>query len=280
MLVVARLLNLPSVLSLHGSDVSSVPFTANYDWALRIACRMAQSVTTCSDYLKTRVLDVVGTEAVAVTAVPNGFDDPSDTDRRPVDAPYVAVVSRLVPKKGIEVALESVRLLLDRGVQVRLVVAGEGPCRADLERRIVELGIGDSVALPGHLEGEDLHGLVRHSLFQLVPSHWESFGVVCLEGMAAGKAIVASRVGGIPDIVRDGETGILVPPSDPVALADAVATLLADPDLARRLGEAGRKRAHEEFTWERMTDRYEEALAHVERRGTGAAIGARGEETA
>ncbi len=103
----------------------------------------------------------------------------------------------------------------------------------------------------------------------VVPSHGEGFGLVALEAMERGRAVVASTVGGLPEIVADGVTGLVVPPHDPGALADALRTLLLDPDRVAAMGAAGRQRALEEFSQERCTERtealYEEALAGVGR---------------
>jgi glycosyltransferase involved in cell wall biosynthesis len=104
------------------------------------------------------------------------------------------------------------------------------------------------------LQHDELHELYARAAVVACPSRREGFGVACLEAMAHGRPVVATRVGGLLDLVVDGETGIVVPPRDPAALRSALDRLLADPDLRRRLGMAGRDRARTQFSWERVTD--------------------------
>jgi glycosyltransferase involved in cell wall biosynthesis len=163
--------------------------------------------------------------------------------RRPRAAPVVLCVARMYPRKRLVDLLHAADILRARvpGVQVRIV--GRGPEWAALGRLHAALELGDSVALLGDLSRERLaEEYVNASAFCL-PSVQEGFGIVFLEAMAAELPVVACRVAAIPEVVLDGATGLLVPPRDPGALADALERLIAEPALARRLGQEGRRRA-------------------------------------
>jgi len=159
--------------------------------------------------------------------------------------PLVLYVGRLAPIKGLETLLDAVALLARRGRPLRLVIVGgeadEPPDghEADLRRRITALGIGDSVRFVGAQPQELLRTHYVAADVTVLPSHYESFGMVALEAMACASPVLASRVGGLTTTVRDGVTGFLVPEGDVAALAGRLDTLLADPDLCWRLGREG-----------------------------------------
>jgi glycosyltransferase involved in cell wall biosynthesis len=160
-------------------------------------------------------------------------------------------LARLVPQKGLDIALEALaRLQNERAV---LVVAGDGPERGRLVELARRLGVGDRVLLPGR--AGDVGPLLERASLLVHPARWEGFGLVLLEAMLAGRAVVATEVSAIPEVVVDGETGLLVPPDDPQALARAIDRLLSDDGERERLGNAGRERAHAEFSVERMAAR-------------------------
>ena len=130
-----------------------------------------------------------------------------------------------------------------------LVVLGEGPERGGLERLARELGVAERLVLPGRVP--DVSAWLRRSHVLVHPARWEGFGLAVLEAMLAALPVVASRVSSLPELVADGETGLLVPPDDPAELARAVAQALGRPEL----GAAGRERARREFSVARMADR-------------------------
>ena len=159
--------------------------------------------------------------------------------------PLILYVGRLAPIKGLETLLEAIALLARRGRRVRLVVVGgdadepQHGHEAGLRARIATLGIGDLVSFAGPQPQETLRTHYVAADVTVLPSHYESFGMVALEAMACGSPVVASRVGGLTTTVRDGVTGFLVPEGDVNALAARLDTLLGDPDLRWRLGREG-----------------------------------------
>jgi glycosyltransferase involved in cell wall biosynthesis len=165
------------------------------------------------------------------------------------------VVSALVPRKCHSVLLDAWPAVRARVPWARLLVAGDGPLRARLEQQAAEMGLTESVTFLGQVT--DVRDVLAAVDVLVLPSRKEGLGVSILEGMAMGVPVVASAVGGIPDAVRDGVNGFLVPPEDPAAIAVRIADVLGDPALAERLGRAGREIAGAEFTVEQMGRRYE-----------------------
>jgi glycosyltransferase involved in cell wall biosynthesis len=179
-----------------------------------------------------------------VRFIPNGVEIPDQVGAE-ADPPEVLYVGRLSEEKGIRELAEATRGL-------NLVVAGDGPLRSLLP---------DALGFIPHVEAQRL--LARATVVVL-PSRREGLPMALLEALAQGRAVVATPVGGIPSLVEDGVTGLLVPHGDPRALRAAVERLLADADFRRRLGEAGRARVAELCSWTRVTDEtiaaYEAAL--------------------
>lgn len=195
----------------------------------------------------------------------NGFDqqifrplppDPLLRERlAPGGAPLVLYVGRLVTFKGLDHLLDALALL--GGARApHLLLAGDGPHRASLERRAAELGVAGRVRFLGALPNAELPRYHAVSdLFAVPSTDHETFCIAACEAMACERPVVAARTGGIPEVVRDGATGFLVPPADAPALAERIGALLDDPALRARLGAAGRERALELFTWDRVVER-------------------------
>jgi glycosyltransferase involved in cell wall biosynthesis len=184
------------------------------------------------------------------------------------DAFVVGNVGRLAPQKGQRHLVAAMPMLLDRVPNAHAVIAGAGDLEGYLRDLSLDVGAGDRVHVLG--ARRDVPALMHAMDVFAMPSIWEGFGLVLLEAMAAGRPIVASRVATIPEVVLDGETGLLVPASDPGALAEAVAQLADDPERARALGEAGRERLREHFSIEKMVGDTELLYRQVlEERGRG-----------
>jgi glycosyltransferase involved in cell wall biosynthesis len=176
--------------------------------------------------------------------------------RLPRDARIVLAVGDLVGHKGHRHLVEALPSLVAAVHGVHVVIAGEGPLRADLEAQAKALWLQGSLHMPGRID--DLPGWFSSAEVLCMPSVEEGLGTSVLDGMAAGLPVVASRAGGIPEMVRDGIEGLLVPPGDPRALSAALARLLGDADLRRKMSDAARRRVDEAFHVDRMV---EETLA-------------------
>ncbi|HEX7786538.1 MAG TPA: glycosyltransferase family 4 protein [Methylomirabilota bacterium] len=163
--------------------------------------------------------------------------------RRAPAGPVVLCVARMYPRKRVPDLLRAVALLRARIPDVQVRIVGRGPEWAAVSRLHAEMGLGEAVALLGDLSRERLAEEYANASLFCLPSVQEGFGIVFLEAMAAELPVVACRIAAVPEVVRDGVTGLLVPPRDPGALAEALERLIDDRALARRLGQEGRRRA-------------------------------------
>ena len=203
-------------------------------------------------------------EVSSVTCIRNGIDlegKSVQTDRwrtrkeLSVDSEtcLIGTLGRLTPVKGILYLLQAARILLGRGTNVKVLIVGEGSIRQDLLTQMHDLGISDNVVFLGHREDSD--ELLQALDIFVLPSLSEGIPMALLEAMAASRPIVASRVGGIPEIIEDGVDGYLVEPMDVNNLAERCRRLIESPDVARKMGEHGRKRVEREFSATAMADR-------------------------
>jgi glycosyltransferase involved in cell wall biosynthesis len=165
----------------------------------------------------------------------------------------IGTVGRLTPVKGIPYLLQAARILLRQGVNVKVLVVGDGSIRQDLMTQARDLGVSENVVFLGHREDTD--ELLQALDIFVLPSLSEGIPMALLEAMAASRAVVASRVGGIPEIVEDGLEGFLVEPMDVNGLAERCRQLIESPEVARKMGEQGRKRVERDFSATAMADR-------------------------
>jgi glycosyltransferase involved in cell wall biosynthesis len=255
----------PIVLHAWGHDVAAIrsgPLGRLYGWQERALFRHADAVTATGKYLAQLTRDRFGVDA---TVVPFGVDTalfrpapagepatpagepaaPPGSERTPV---RVGFVKWLQARYGPQDLIEALGLLTD--LQFEATLVGDGPSRASLEARVVELGLTEHVHFLGSRPHSQIPDLMRGFDIFVMPSHEEGWGVAAAEASATGIPVVATRFGGIPEIVVDGQTGLLVPPSDPPALAAAIRRLAGDADLRLALGLAGRARVEELFSWQ------------------------------
>jgi glycosyltransferase involved in cell wall biosynthesis len=232
----------------------------------RLANRLTNVVVANSCAVRDDAIRREGLRASKVVVIHNGVSASAYTasldgrERRALgiaaDDPIALYVANLIHYKGHEVLLEAMRRLVNRIPSARLLLAGDGPMRNEIEARRASLGLDDNVILLG--VRSDVAALLAAADIVVHPSFQEGFSNAILEAMAAAKPVVATNVGGNSEAVADGETGILVPPRDTLALADAMEKLIADADVARRMGAAGRQRALKDFGMEAAIARYAE----------------------
>ncbi len=258
--VARRALRLPLVVTAQGErtmDAERIYQRSAY--MNRMLCALlaeADHITACSRHTLDDLEGWFGSPfGPRAEVVYNGIDLSSFAAPVPYPhpRPYILGIGRHVPQKGFDVLLQA----FARAGQTShdLLLAGDGPERPALERLADALGLGDQVRFVGRADRPTAVSLFAGCSFFVLPSRQEPQGIVNLEAMAAGKAVLASRVGGVPEIVQDGETGLLVPPEDACALAQAIDRLTDDNPLRQRLGAAGRERA-KVFDWEAIADQY------------------------
>lgn len=253
----------PMITTFYGIEVrwvqSRLPFLR---WLIRWAARASAQATAISTYTARELQKVVD---VPIQVIPYTAElaPPSSRATNPhaVDR-SILFVGRLVQRKGVNHAIRALGAVRQR-TPARLVVIGDGPERTRLEQLAREVGVADHVEFRGRVSDDELRRAYAAANAFVLPSvldareDTEGLGVVLLEAMNYSVPVVASEIGGIPDIVQHERTGLLVPPGDEGALAEALSRVLLDAALGNALAEAGRRLLRESFSWNRILDRWE-----------------------
>jgi len=189
----------------------------------------------------------------------NGLDCPDiEVEPRPLENPRLVCAGRLVFDKGFDVALAAMASLVERFPTLRMSIVGDGPARIPLQRQATDLGLGEVVTFVGWMDPGQIPTIMKSATIVVMPSRWEeAFGLVALEAAFMARPVVATRVGGLPEVVVHGQTGLLVRKDDSGALASAVEFLLDHPEEAMTMGKAGRLRAQRVFGLPRYVDAYD-----------------------
>ena len=268
---VAELSRVPLVVSLQGETVMDDHDIYDHSLALRAGLRMglrrAAVVTACSQFVLSDAQRRFGLAEGAGTVVPNGVDVGRGEIPIPLKLPFTRFVlglGRAVRKKGFDLLLESFSRLAAGYPDVGLVIGGDGAARGELVARVGQLGLRDRVVLPGTLSRGEVAWAMAHASVFVLPSRVEPFGIVVLEALSAGRPVVVSNRGGAGEIVRDGLEGLHADPTDADGMATAIARLLDDEELRRRVAGAGAARATE-FSWDQIADRYREVYRSAPR---------------
>jgi sugar transferase (PEP-CTERM/EpsH1 system associated) len=273
-LIAARLARVPLVI--HGEH-GTLQLKPHQRWLQRRGWNAADQVLSVSSRLAERLAQDVGFPLRRVRTLRNGVDltrfNRIDRDKvraglgvRP-DQSVLVTVGRLVPVKDHATLLESLQILRREGMSPLLLVAGEGPLAEMLASRAAALDVDKNVRWLGYRS--DVESVLAAGDVFVLSSKSEGLSNTILEAMAAGLPVVATRVGGADEIMLNGETGVLVPPASPDALADALAYLLRDPDARAAMGAAGRERVRAEFSLDAMVTRYEALYLELTRQKPG-----------
>lgn len=219
----------------------------------------ARLVTAVSQAMRENICEHFPMHAGKIHVVMNALPAPGINPTPPVfDPPVFLFAGRLIQDKGVETLLQAFALVHQMDPSARLVYAGDGPEREHLQTLAGEMGVAESVEFPGWVHPDKLLPLMDQVSVVMVPSNRkEPFGLVALQGSQAGRPVIASRDGGLPEIIIDGETGLLVEPGDVPALATAMQSLISQPERAASMGLAGRERAERVFPWQECVTAFE-----------------------
>jgi len=269
-MIASQLYGIPLVISMHGSDVAMAERNTVFrSFAKRIFLQSRMN-TACSGDLHRRAI-ALGARPTDTHVLPYGVAvDAFDPDARNrtwihqrfgIDeaAPLIVAVGRFVYKKGFQTLIDALTHIRTCVPGVRLLLVGYGDLQHEYEHQIASLGVQDLVVMPGQLLRDDVARAIASADIYCVPSVHDESGNVdglpnsLLEGMAAGRAVVASAIAGIPDVITHGVHGLLVPEGDADALATAICQLVDAPSYAQELGRQARHRIVDELTWEHTT---------------------------
>lgn len=227
---------------------------------LRAALSSAAFVTANSEAIADDVRRLAPDTDDRLSVIRNALPEPPlAPSPLSTEPPTLLCLGRLVHDKGFDVALDAFALVAARFPSARLIVAGDGLARDDLMAQTAELGIARKVEFVGWIASQAVWALINRATLMVVPSRWrEAFGLVALQAMLMARPVVATRVGGLPEVVSDGEAGLLVESENPRQMADAICSLIADAGRARELGARARRSALDRFGFESYVD------AHVD----------------
>jgi len=257
---IRRVLGARTVQYYHAKEIPVRPRLAAF------AADQADVVIAVSDYTAGLIAET-GARVADLRLISPGVDIPIDRTPEQPERPTILTVARLEDQyKGHDVMLRALASVREQVPDVEWVVLGDGSLRAGLERQVSELNLSGSVRFLGAVPDAARNSWLKRANLLAMPSRLpggglagEGFGIAFLEAGAYGKPVVAGNVGGALDSVSDGESGLLVDPCDPAAVAGAITRLLLDPELAARLGSAGALRA-QSFTWPAIARRVEAVL--------------------
>jgi phosphatidylinositol alpha-1,6-mannosyltransferase len=258
--LVRRALGARTVQYFYAKEIADKPRLAAF------AAAQADAAISISAYTR-ELLAAAGARTGSLHMIPPGVDLPSDPTPQPAPRPTIVTIARLADRyKGHDVLVAALGRVRERVPDVEWVVIGDGPLRPELEALAASQGVADSVRFLGAVSDEERDSWLRRASLLAMPSRLpgagqagEGFGIVYLEAGAYGKPVVAGNVAGALDAVLDGESGLLVDPTDPAAVADAIARLLGDEQLAARLGAAGASRARG-LAWPAIAERVQALL--------------------
>jgi glycosyltransferase involved in cell wall biosynthesis len=255
----------PAVVSVWGSDLFEFPSNPVNRYLIRRVLNRATHITATSRLLADRAGQLAPTAREKTSIIPFGVTVPEKLLPLPPSRPLK--ICYIKPHKPIyrpEVLIRAVAEVKKAYPDVLLTMAGDGPLTSQLLEQVRRLQLEDNVKMVGRLDYSRIHDFIAEHHLMVLPSRMESFGVAVLDASAAGRAVVASDVGGIPEVLKDGETGLLVPSGDWRKLAQTIATLAEDTERLTRLGEAGREFVRSNFAWEKsldmMTELYERLI--------------------
>jgi phosphatidylinositol alpha-1,6-mannosyltransferase len=268
--VVRRGVGARTVQYFYAKEIADKPRLAAF------AARHADAAISISAYT-TGLLGAAGARTSSLHLIAPGVDLPSDPRPQPPERPTILTIARLADRyKGHDVLVRALEIVRKRVPDVEWIVIGDGPLRHELEALAASHGVADSVRFLGAVSDEERNSWLRRASLLAMPSRLpgaggagEGFGIVYLEAGAYGKPVVAGNVAGAVDAVVDGESGLLVDPTDPAAVAQAIARLLMDEQLAGRLGAAGASRARS-LAWPAVAERVQALLLEQRRPRTGA----------
>jgi len=180
------------------------------------------------------------------------------------DTPTLLCVGRVVREKGFDLAIQALPEILRARPETRLLIAGDGPARPELEAQAIALGVAGRVTFAGWVDPAEIPGLIGRAAVVVVPSRWrEAFGNVALQAMQMRRPVIATATGGLPEVVLHEVTGLLIPVDDATALVSATLRLLKNRELAERLGSAGKRIAETRFAFDAYVDEHERLYARM-----------------
>jgi N-acetyl-alpha-D-glucosaminyl L-malate synthase BshA len=269
-----KLLNIPCVVGGQGSDVYQ-PW--KYKKVIsKFVLGNADALIALTDHMKQKMIEILGRERDDIFVIPNGIDHEffssylrkqGHATLEPVNnkEKVILYVGRLEPVKGVRYLVQAVRILINRGFRnMKLLIVGDGSEKRYLEELVKKLGLEDYIVFVGRVSHDKIPEYMASADLLVLPSLSEGFGIVIVEAMAMGLPVIASRVGGLPWIIKDGENGFLVEPRNPRDIAEKIILLLTNDDLRVYMSRRNIEKARE-YGWENIIKRLEKVYTYIAR---------------
>ena len=262
-----RILGVPLITSIHGADIFPDGTLRNQiPRGLRFLLHASVLIVAPSRSFQRMFSTAFPELEPKTTFIHNGVDFTALDDHAlgatvNGTGPYIFCISAYKEQKAIDVLVHAFKRVHEADPKVKLIVVGPGPLRGDLEQFAASLGIRERIEFLGQKSRAEVVSLLRGCQVFVLPSRFETFGIVILEAMTFKKPVVATTAGGIPEIVENGKNGILVPPDDPQALAEALIKLLKDQSLQVSIAENGYATVRERFGFDQTAAKYERAFS-------------------
>lgn len=247
----------PSLLSVWGADVIDFPSNPVKRYLIRKVLRNADHITATSQLLKDTVVKLLPGSDSKVTVIPFGVNIPDSVAEFPDSPPVKLCFIKVHYKKyGPDILLRAMAAVAKEIPDIKLSIAGYGEMTQSLKQMAQDLHLEKNVEFVGFIDNREIYPFIQKHHIMVMPSvlESESFGVAVLEASVCRRPVIASRVGGVPEVMRDGETGLLVPAGDVDQLATAIIRLVKDRELSVRMGDRGYEFVKENYDWEKSLD--------------------------
>ncbi len=257
-LAIKKFLKFKFIVNIHGSDIDRCSHRSVFArWLTRKTLKEADCVLSNSDYLLCQAKKICPEIAVKSRTIANGIDLKrfEITDEYVNNSKYILSIGNFSFNKGFDVLIKAFNMVHCKYQDLKLLIIGEGSGKTECEKIASEFGISDSVKFLGRKEFLKIPMFLSGCEIFVLPSRKEAFGMVLLEAMAVGKPIVATSVGGVPEVVKERENAILVEPDSPGNLAEGIIKLIDNPDLIKQFGNKS-KEIVKDFTWDKIVDKY------------------------
>ena len=257
----------PLILTVWGTDIEDALARKSMGWMVRRTLKKAAFITAASDFLVQRTIELEKSISSHITCIPFGvpIEERGRLKKEEDDSQVIRVIyaKDYRPAYAPDIALKAFALAVGENSLLRMTMIGGGPMREELEEMAEQLGVEEQVSIRGWQNMQETAELIREADIMLMPSRKESFGVSALEAISYGVPVVASRVGGIPEIIEDGVNGILVPEGNLEKIKEGLLKLAGDVSVRQSMGLAGERIAREKFDFQICLDRMEQVYRQV-----------------
>ena len=250
----------PTVVSVWGADIIDFPSNPLSNYFIRKILQKADHVTATSNLLKNYALKYLSKNPEKISVIPFGVEIPDSIVPQPNSGFRICYIKGHRKKYGPDILLRALSKIKDKIPGVKLTIAGVGEMTTSLKQMVIDLNLESSVYFAGFVANDQIYDLLKKHNLMVMPSvmESESFGVAVLESYACGRPVIASKIGGVPEIVKDSETGFLVTPENVNELANAIIKLASDKNLCTNIGINGYNFVKDNYDWEQSLDKMSE----------------------